>query len=543
MTNYDALDIGLGFFGFVFTTFGFVALIFHWKALFKEVRDSCKNRIAHPKRGRLLWLVSLTIATWLLAAVIYSHDISFAWNMMKDLQREDQGGEPAYASTLAYFIVLVILGGEAFIFTSWFLYHHRRELPNLVMIIRFNAGTYHSVVELESQRITRREPHTANTTEANRSPSNSEATPTEGQVNLNQRPGFVSYGDALHLTPSSSASDAQVNTRLTLPPTFDRWFTTPDTDSCSSCASEYMRTIPCVRPAKHREPLTPTSPTEALPPFASDVDADAENTDAHSGRRLDPKRKRGNGRYVRKWLETEIPRLCQGHECRCAQVGAHPQHRNSSEGIIEGLEDIGARPKCIRASREILSELMEGRSSASETTRRMWEDAPGYVAGVEDNDDGEESDVSDDAVARRPEGADSEAWNNEDSSISYGSAPEQGFQIERKDTGPLNNAREPNNQTTSAQEQRPRRTGTAFFPPALPARRPRGANILADERDRGRRPSLVENPRDVTRPLRLTIPTQRFRYAEPPAPTTPMNMHSLAEAPGSAYARDGWRNE
>ena len=461
---------------------------------------------------------------------------------MKTFQDED-GEELTYAITLAYFVVLVICGGQAFIFTGWFLYHNRRQLPSLVMIMRSNTGEYHSVIDLESQRNARTELHTANPTEAERSPSNSAATPTEAQVHLSHWPSSINYSDALHLTPSSSGSDAQVNTRITLPPTLDTWFTTPDTDSCSSCNSEYTRNIPWTRPAKHREPLTPTSPTKALAPFASDADADAENTDAHPTRRLDPKRKRGNGRYVRECFGTESPRPCQGHECRCAQVGASSQHRTSSEGISEGLEDVCARPNRTQEYREAFNELVEETSSASETAGRTWEDAPGYVAEAEDNDDGEESDLSDDAVVKRRKGADSEAWNNNDRSIAYGSVPEQGIQIEREDTGPLNDAQEPNDETTSAQEQRPRPTGTAFFSPALPARRPRGANIPADERGHGQRPGPVEIQRDATSPLRITIPTQRLRYAESQAPTTPINMHSLADGPGSAYARDGWGDE
>ena len=509
MATYGFLDMFLGFSGFAFMTWGLVSLIFHWEALFQEVRDSCKGRIAHPKRCRLLWLVSLTIATWFLAAVTYVRDISVVWNLMRISQREDSGRGFADVVTQTYFFVLVICGTLGFSFTSWFLYHNRHELPSLIMIIRFDAGEYHSVGDLENGRNARRE------TKADGSPSNSVARPTEAQVDLSQWPGFNNEGDALHLTPSSSRSDAQINTRITRPPTFDNWYAPPDTESCSSCDSEYIRTIPCTRPAKHREPLTPTSPIAPLAPFASDADADAdaENTDAHPQRRPDLKRKRGNGRYVREWLESEIPPLCQGDECRCA------------------------RPDRIRTHREVLNELVEERSGAGERARRSWEDALGYVAGVEDNDDGEESDDSDDVEVRRLEGADSEAWKDEHRSSSYGLTQEQqGILLGREDIGPLDNVQEPNYQTTSAQEQRPWLTGDTFFPPGLPVRRPRGSNIIADERGHGQRPSPVEIPRDVIRRLRITIPTQRPLYAEPRAPTTPVNTHSLAEWPTRASA-------
>ena len=63
---------------------------------------------------------------------------------------------------------------------------------------------------------------------------------------------------------------------------FDNWYTAPDdTESCSSCDSEYTKTIPWTRPAAHREPLTPTSLAAPLAPLASDADADAEDTDVN----------------------------------------------------------------------------------------------------------------------------------------------------------------------------------------------------------------------------------------------------------------------
>ena len=231
--------------------------------------------------------------------------------------------------------------------------------------------------------------------------------------------------DAPHLTPSASGSDAEVNTINPTLPTFKNWYApADDTESCSSCDSEYTKTIPWTTPAAHREPLTPTSPT-------------------------------------------------------------------------------------------------------------------GYVAGVEDNDDGEESEVSDGATIGEPEGGDTETWNNGDSSISYGSTPGQGFQSEQEDTGPLNNVQEPSDQTTSAQEQRPQPTGTAFSLPNLPARH---ANILVDETGHAQGPPVGEFRHGIAKPLRLTIPTQRIINAEPGAPTTPANTHSLAQWPGTAYAGNSWRD-
>ena len=161
---------------------------------------------------------------------------------------------------------------------------------------------------------------------------------------------------------------------------------------------------------------------------------------------------------------------------------------------------------------------------------KFWVDKPGYVAGVEDNDDSEELDSSDDATIRRPEGGDSETWNNEDRDLSHGATPVQGFQSECENTGPLNNVQEPSDQTTSAQEQRPRPIGTAFSPPDLPARHETG---------HGQGPPVGEFRHGITRPLRLIIPTESFGNAEPRAPTTPVNTHSLGEWPSVANTRDG----
>ena len=57
--------------------------------------------------------------------------------------------------------------------------------------------------------------------------------------------------------------------------------------------------------------------------------------------------------------------------------------------------------------------------------------------------------------------------------------------------------------------------------PEPPARNPRVANILADETGRGQGPPVGEVRHGITRPLRLTIPTQNITNVEPRAPTNP----------------------
>ena len=533
----------LGFSLFAITTCTVVFLIFYWTPLFQEVRDHCHYGIEHPKHARLLWLVILTDATWFLAALTYSRDFSAVWNTMKVSQREDGERGFTYTITQTYFFVLVICGGLYFIFTSWFLYHNRRKFPNLIKIIRFNAVRSDSDNDLENGRNDQWEMDTAHPEEDDQAYSDTttwdEYDPFDGTYLCNEdhRHGWTcpkTYGDfdwnrggnerkdkadwpakvelvdnegkgdnvpgeddpagsghkftgredeqdqndwcrlcwgyhardlscssnkdedqhdwsrsnngsdalrltpsssgsdaeantstapmpteasvdphdwsrihndlhsrdegedqhdcpksnnergSLHLTPSSSGSDVPVNTTTPGPPNFNNWYTAPnDAESCSSCDSEHTKTIPMTRPAAYREPLTPTSPAAPLATYASDADANAEDTDA---------------------------------------VGS-----------------------C--------------------------------------------------------------------------------------------------DQTTRAQEQRPRPTGLTFFPPGLAARDPRVANVLADETGHGQGPPVGEFRHGITRPLRLIMPTDSFGNADPRAPTTPVNAHSPVEWPSSACVRHScWRD-
>ena len=451
-----------------------------------------------------------------------------------------EDGERGFAFGIiqAYFIVLVICGALGFGFTGRFLYQNRHEFPSLIKTIRFHAPEDDFDIDLENGKNDQWEMDSAHSEEDDPAGSGSSDTTTENEYdphdgyylcNEDHRHGWTcpkDYGDhdwnnrcgserkddvdwpayveildnegkgdnaseegdpaglgysdtetdeedpnrwwcrfckeyqtpswscscegeevwsrrndegedqhdcpesnndsdAFHLTPSSSESDAPVNTTTPGPPAFNNWYAPPDdNESCSSCDSEYTKTIPWTTPAAHREPLIPTSPS-------------------------------------------------------------------------------------------------------------------GYVAGVEDNDDGEESDNSDGATIGEPEGGDTETWNNGDRDFAYGSAPDPCFQSEREDTGPWNDVLEPTDQGTSAQEQRPQPTGTAFSSPDLPARH---ANIPLDERGHAQGSRVGEFRHGIARPLRLIIPTQKITNAEPRAPTTPTNTHSLAEWPGTAYAGNCWRD-
>ena len=61
------------------------------------------------------------------------------------------------------------------------------------------------------------------------------------------------------------------------------------------------------------------------------------------------------------------------------------------------------------------------------------------------------------------------------------------------------------------------------------------ANISADETGHVHGPPVGRFRHGIARPLRLIIPTPRITNAEPRAPTTPANTHSLAQWHGTTY--------
>ena len=407
---------------------------------------------------------------------------------MQASRLEDGGKGFAFGLIEAYFIVMATWGAVALGFTGRFLYRNRGEFSSLVRIIRYRAKEDGADVDLENGRNDQwemdtvhsneddpaGEGHSDATTEDEYNEGNGDNeleeenpagevhsdTETEGEEDPNKwwcrfcgshcynewdhdwpcyskegennageddhgwsrhdneddaddEQGFPDSNndsDVLHLTPSSSGSDAEVNTTTPGPTsTYENWYATADdNESCSSCDSEHAKNIPWVTPAAHREPLTPTSPS-------------------------------------------------------------------------------------------------------------------GYVAGVEDNDDGEESDISDGATIGEPEDGDSKTCYYGNRRVSYGSTPGQGFHSEREGTGVLNHVLEQRDQSTNAQEQRPQPTGTELSRPNLPARH---ANILADET--GQDPPVGQFRHGIARPLRLIIPTHEVTNPELGAPTTPATTHSLA---------------
>ena len=496
--------------------------------------------------------------------------------MMKALKLADGGRGFAFTITQTYLFVLLVCGVLAFMFTGWFLYHNRREFLSLIKILRFHAVRSHSDDDLENGRNDQWELGTAHSEEDEQAGSGDSKPTTEdgydpydgyylcnedhrhdwtcekdwkrytNERKVEQVPDHWCYlcrkyhehgwpcsnnededqhdcshstteNEAIHLTPSSPGSDAEPNTSTARPPTFDNWYAPPDDmESCASCDSEHTKDIPSTRPAAHREPLTPTSPATPFAPFASDAganaDADAETPDTHPKGRLDPDRKRENGREMRDQCESEISQRCRSEECRCR------------------------RPGPIEPYIETLSERLRERYGDDEADVKSWADKPGYVAGVEDKDNSEKMDSSNDATIERREGGHSETRNNEDRDVSHSATPVQGVQSEREDTGSLNNVQEPSDQITSAGEQRQGPTGTAFSPPV---RHPHVANTLADETGHSRGPPVGVFRHGVIRPLRLIIPTESFEDAEPRAPTTPVNTHSLVERVSVAKSRDG----
>ena len=151
-------ELLLGLFTFVCVVWSFVTHILVWTPLFENVRDSCKESIAHPQRARLLWLVALSPAIWLLAVVIYFHNMLELWDLMTFALQRRVWGRFIYATLDVYFLLLVFCGIVGLGFSATFVYGNRQMLVDLVMIIRFSPTHYHRLADMEEQNASKDEP-------------------------------------------------------------------------------------------------------------------------------------------------------------------------------------------------------------------------------------------------------------------------------------------------------------------------------------------------------------------------------------------------
>ena len=415
---------------------------------------------------------------------------------MKVAKFEDGDKKFAFGIIETYFIVLVICGVLAFAFTGWFLWNNRGDLPSLVKIIRHRAEEDDADIDLENGKNDQWEMDTAHSEEGD--------------------PAGSGYGDME--TEEEDASGKWCR--------FCREYSVPGwTCSCDERNYGWSR-----RNDEGEDQHDWSRQYERSRQHEwSRYDNEDDNNEAEGEDQDDYPDSNTDGDTI------HLTPSSSGSDVPVNTTTPGPPTFNNWYAPADDTES------CSSCDSEHAKNIPWATPAAHREP--LTPTSPtGYVAGVEDNDDGKESDISGDITIGRPGGGDSETWNSQDRGFAYGSTPGQGFQSEREDTGSLTHIQELSNQTTSAQEQRSQPTGTAFPPPHLAARDPRMANISADETGRFQRPPVGRFRHGIARPLRLIIPTPRITNAEPGAPTTPTNTYSLAQWPGTVYAGNDWRD-
>ena len=144
-------EVLLGLSIFVCVVWSFATHILFWEPLFVNVRDFYLAGIAHPQRARLLWLVALTPVIWLLAVIIYLHNVFEVWDLMTLTLEKIAPNRLMYAILDVYFLFLIFCGIVGTVLTGKFIHRNREELVDLVMIVRFSTTNYHRLADLEEQ--------------------------------------------------------------------------------------------------------------------------------------------------------------------------------------------------------------------------------------------------------------------------------------------------------------------------------------------------------------------------------------------------------
>ena len=147
--GFPELLLGLSIFGCV--VWSFATHVLFWEPLFENVRDFHRAGIAHPQRARLLWLVALTPVIWLLAVIIYLHNVFELWDLMTLALEKIAPNRLIYTILDVYFLFLIFCGIVGLVLTGKFIRHNREELVDLVMIVRFSTTNYHRLADLEEQ--------------------------------------------------------------------------------------------------------------------------------------------------------------------------------------------------------------------------------------------------------------------------------------------------------------------------------------------------------------------------------------------------------
>ena len=469
--------------------------------------------------------MTLGVAAWFITVAMYFRDISAVWDMMKISLHSGGGAEFAYAIMNIYLFFLVLCGCLTLIYLGWLLYYNQRGIADLVMIIRFDADNSQSVFDLESPRNTSRI-HRAkgDSRQANPAHSTSAAMSSESQVNTDQSLNFDSDRDTVFVTPSSSDSTTRNDNRNIRYSHVPNRFRHSDEESCSSCDSEYTKTIPSTRPAKQREPLTPTVPNQSSAPLASD--ADGEMTDANPARRLDSNRERKCGKYVR--MYSQIARIRQGRERRPQRVEAL-EPVDASRGLIEGLDEAGSKAESISAQRAGLEEHRESIQALGKESSRSRGGTEAQKSCNLSNGVGDVSSFSENAVIRRRSFANTET-HEDGTSVPCDPDEEQDDSTERKDLR--------RRAYTLEQDYQP--TDAALSESDLPGRHLRTYNIPTNGRDYHQAGRPMGAPGGTMSDLRISIPAQRS--ISPNRPTAPVTMQPVPEwvynLPSSRLSKD-----
>ena len=364
--------------------------------------------------ARLLWLVSLTIASWFLAVVAYSRNVSAIWNMTKTLKLEDGGKESAFTLTQTYFFVLLVCSLLAFMFTAWFSYHVLCEFPSLIKIIRFHAVKSHSDDDLENGRNDQWEMGTAHSGEDDQAGSVDSNPTTEDEYdpydgyylcNEDHRHGWTCEKDWSRYQNERKAE-------------YDNWpasVEVVDNDGKGDNVPEEDEHIPdhwCYLCRKFHTHGWLCSHNED-----EDQHNSSHSTKEDDGFRLNPS--------------------SSGSDAEANTSTARPPTFDNWYAAPDDTQS------CASCDSESTKDIPWARPAAQREPLSPTSPAAPLPPFASDADDSEELDISDNATIESPEGTKSETWDNEARDLSHDATPLQDFHSERDNTGSLDNAQEP----------------------------------------------------------------------------------------------------
>ena len=161
MAVYHSIDVLLGLFGFVGTSWIVLCLVQYWTPIFEETQASYRAGIHPQRRAQLLGLIALTVFMWIVAYAICIRNLFASWELYaltvgKLAIGEGGIGKVMYgllstAFPYSFLLLLVFLGVGGFCFTIRFCYQNRVELGDISMIAWYNEQHYRAITDLEAQ--------------------------------------------------------------------------------------------------------------------------------------------------------------------------------------------------------------------------------------------------------------------------------------------------------------------------------------------------------------------------------------------------------